>query len=1284
MNTDKACPNLRDHIAALVLGELKTDTAEKLHRHILRCQGCRGLYESMSSEERAIEQTFDALARRGREVESAAAQRNATRGSSGLEAVLRGLRSRRVIGLAAAAAVLVVTGLVLFLALHSRDQGTAGPAARQGQRPPDPRLGPAGQEDQVLAREQAEVHRLTAARDVDGLLELLDSGQWQTKIAVAAGLGRIGDADAVPALSRYVGQWTGDPAENPFGGAVDQITQRTTIVQPGEASVQPTTPALEGRSQTVKAPPATQAVLCGRITDAVTGEPVTDARVEISLSRYATAQVDANGLYRFDKIERDGSYRVRVYSKDHVGITEDSQIPVVDLRTGTQTIRDFRLGKACRIVVQVTDEQGTPIKDVALRVSPTADAHGRDIGRGIYGPPKTDPNGIVHLGGLAPSDQAYRITATHAVAGPWVQRGGEKVRQSVWDYAPGHVAVTLKDPNVVETAEIVLQKGVDVQGYCEYADGVPASGLGISAHPDWWLSAVYPPIVDIDPNGGFTLPQIVPGRYTLHVHISTGDGTGISFGVGQMEWPLQDPPLVVKVPRKSPQSLASISGRITFIGTPVPSSMSIAAVGPSLSEGVSLSRGQRDFTIDSLEPGTYALRFSGQGILEKTIEGVVAPTSGLEVQLVCGENGGNARPVLQGVVVRADTRQPVTRFKARAAKVRHLGGPSYVQTDRWAEFTNGQGQFRIETVGPGVYQVQVAAEGMAPAWSSEVNTEESSPVTVAMTTGGSIAGMVMDEYGQPVKDATVIPLSKACGTMPHIRDVFVSTEGAVKTDAGGVFTLGAIPAGLESIQVVHDRYCHAVKKDIPVQEGQMTQGVDVILSGGGSVQGQVFDPQGRPEPGVTLYVQDASGYLMAGGDEQAGRLATAVTDANGLYRVQHLPAQVCYVQRSSTPWASGQGVVRRAVLPEAGTARRLDFGGLPLVTGQVVVRGMPLTDARVSLGDPLSRSSGIFECAGMTDGQGRFRLSGVPAGRYGLYYEHPTQRGDWIKAATMETSGQDLDLGMVPGPGAEVRIHVNAADPGRLTQPGRVVLEEGTLFWGPASGPVESPTQAGAPYVARGVQPGTHTAVVHLSGRLMLRREITVQAGQRELDVTVQVPAGTAVLTGDLKSDGQQTLVLIRSDGQVMAYVYAEGGPQYRIEGLPAGTYSICSAPAQDDKAPLLTINLAEGQAKRIDIDTSQWTSAPVGLLFVQVVAPDGIPSTTSRAWLEGLGKRIEPVQGLSEGHTFAAQPGLYMLHVTQPGLVPHRGSVEVLPADLSRGGLQYKRSPVLVRLSAQ
>lgn len=1279
MNTDKACPNLRDYIAALVLGELKTDTAEKLHRHILHCQGCRALYEAMSAEERVIERTFHALAQRGRDVESRAAQRIATRGYSRWETILSGHQPRRVIGIAAAAAVLVATGLVILLALHGRDQATDSPTARQDQRPSAPRLTPAGQEAQVLAREQAEVDRMTTTRDVAGLIDLLDSGQWQTKIAVAARLGQIGDANAVPALSRYVGQWTGDPAENPFGRAVDRITQRTTIVQPDDPSAKPTPPALEGRSQTAKAPPTAQWVLCGHITDAVTGNPVTDARVEISLRRYASTQVDANGFYGFDQIEADGSYRVRVYSNDHVGITEDSQIPVVDLRKGTQTVRDFQLRKACQLRVQVIDAQGRPIQDAALRVSSTADAHGREIGRGIYGPPRTDPNGIVHLGGLEPSDQAYRIVATHAVAGPQIRRDGVNVRPSVWDYAPGHATVTLKDPNVVETSQIVLHKGVDIQGYCEYADGVPAAGLSISAHPDWWLSTTYPPLIEIDPNGNFTLPQIVPGRYTLHVHMQTGEGRGTSFGVGEMEWPSPDPLLVVRVPKKSPQSLASISGRITYVGTPTPSSVEITALAPNASsETAHLRQGQQDFTIGSLEPGTYTLRFTGQGIQERVIEGVVAPTTGLEVELVCDEN---AKPVLQGVVLSADTRQPVTRFKARAAKVRHLGGPSYVQTDRWAEFANTQGQFRIETVGPGVYQVQVLAEGLAPAWSGEVNTDENRPVTVALKTGGSISGMVMDEYGRPVKDATVIPLSKASGTMTHIRGVFVSTDGAVKTDGSGVFALGTIPSGLESIKVVHERYCHAVEEDIPVQEGRITQGVDVILWEGGSVQGQVLDPQGRPEPGVTLYVQDASGYLMAGGDEQAGRLATAVTDANGLYHIEHLPEQICYVQRGNS-WA-GQGVVRRAVLPEAGTTRRLDFGGLPLVTGQVVVRGMPLTNAKVSLGDPLSRSSGVFECAGMTDGQGRFRLPGVPVGQYGLYYENPTQRNDWIKAATIETSGQDLDLGLVPGPGAQVRIHVKTADPGRFIQPSRVILIEGTAFWGPTSGTMESPAQAGVPYVAKGVQPGTHTVLVHLSNRLMLRRQVLVQAGQRELDLTVQVPARTAVVTGDLRSDGQQTLVLVRSDGQVMAYVYAEGGAQYRIEGLPAGAYSVCTAVAQD-KAPLLTFNLAEGQSKRIDIDTSQWTSAPMGLLFVQVVAPDGIPSTTSQVWLEGLGTRIEPVQGLSEGHTFAAPPGLYMLHVTQAGLRPHRSSVEIRPADLSRGDLEYKRSPVLVRLSAQ
>ncbi len=74
-----------------------------------------------------------------------------------------------------------------------------------------------------------------------------------------------------------------------------------------------------------------------------------------------------------------------------------------------------------------------------------------------------------------------------------------------------------------------------------------------------------------------------------------------------------------------------------------------------------------------------------------------------------------------------------------------------------------------------------------------------------------------------------------------------------------------------------------------------------------------------------------------------------------------------------------------------------------------------------------------------------------------------------------------------------------------------------------------------------------------------------------------------------------------------MAYVYAESGPQYRIEGLPAGTYSICGAVAQD-KAPMVTFELADGQTRRLDIDTSQWPAEQAGLLFVQVIGTGRYP----------------------------------------------------------------------------
>jgi len=61
MNDNTICENRREMIAALVLGELDTQSADELRLHISTCEACRQLYQAMSDEEAMICLTFEAI-----------------------------------------------------------------------------------------------------------------------------------------------------------------------------------------------------------------------------------------------------------------------------------------------------------------------------------------------------------------------------------------------------------------------------------------------------------------------------------------------------------------------------------------------------------------------------------------------------------------------------------------------------------------------------------------------------------------------------------------------------------------------------------------------------------------------------------------------------------------------------------------------------------------------------------------------------------------------------------------------------------------------------------------------------------------------------------------------------------------------------------------------------------------------------------------------------------------------------------------------------------------------
>ena len=371
-------------------------------------------------------------------------------------------------------------------------------------------------------------------------------------------------------------------------------------------------------------------------------------------------------------------------------------------------------------------------------------------------------------------------------------------------------------------------------------------------------------------------------------------------------------------------------------------------------------------------------------------------------------------------------------------------------------------------------------------------------------------------------------------------------------------------------------------------------------------------------------------------------------------------------------------MVSRAIVPENGETLQLDFGGLPIVDGLLAPDGQPLVDVRVLLGDVFSRYSGIFNCYVRSDRDGRFSFAGIPAGRYGVYYEVPTKRGEWAKVAVIETTGQDMDLGIVPEQTGRVLILLVPSDAGGPLDDLTIHLQQGTKFWAPSAGSVSRPTKPGEPYIVANVPPGEYTIAAIRSDNVRIRQPIELRPDQQELKVTLTALSGTATVSGRFISDSQQPLVMWRSDEKVIAHVYPSDGEFYRVENLPAGQYTIGNY-FIGNRAPLMTFTLAHGEAKVVDIDTSDFSTLQMASLVAQVVGSDGTPLTAAEVWLERHGQQISPVTSSGEGYFFVAEPGDYTLHAAGPGYEKATRHVRLEAGNIAQRALD--RATVLVRL---
>lgn len=1032
------------------------------------------------------------------------------------------------------------------------------------------------------------------------------------------------------------------------------------------ASVRTTTVVRDRRSRIAIATDGSEfeprGVLSGRVTDIETGEPVQGARLTVSLRNVYTTITDANGFYALDRIEEAGVYNIAVSCEAYLGGSQDDGALSVNLSPDAQIVRHFRLHKACMVDVWVVDADGAGIPGATVVGTLLADDRMREVNRSVY-TRTTDPNGYLLLGGFPPADTDYLITAWRTIPVGVEEREGRLYTRSECDYAPARTTVRLTDPNLVRQVRIVLERGTPVQARVEYSDGIPAANTEIEIAPAWWHCTYGLPGYRTSDDGTLTFNHIVEDWYDISVRTPTSDTGFMSQKVMRAQLPSPgDEPLVVRLPGKSPQSLASIRGFLVFHGEKIPDSVRITMMSPS---GAYIfldvtrkpdGRLEDAFAIERLEPGVYSLTFSGENIEETTVDNVVAPCSDLRVDL-----NYITRLELAGNVVDAQNGQPIKHFRIRVKKLRSLRGPLYVQPNRWVDFENERGDFIADLVGPGVYQVQVTAQGYATAWSEPISTDELRNVVVALSTGGSISGRVVNPKGEPIRGATVVPLSVAGGNMTEIENVFMDQSGAVET-VNGAFTLDHMPAGTETIRVVHPDYAPRIVEGIPVVAGRAGANVEVVLAAGGTIEGTVYDLQGRPEAGQVIYVQDAVDYLGLG-DEAAGRLGQAVTDADGFYRIEHLPAELCYVQRINK-W-QGQGVVCRMAAPRDGQVVRVDLGGVPVVRGRVVIDGVPLAGARLLIGPARSPHSGAFTCYATTDTQGGFTFGGALPGVYSIYRRQSAEHNSWLVVGTVTVADADTDVGVLPPNASNLYVTLNGADAADGWGIDSVFLTKGQRLGSTPTGIAEAPSAAGEPYVVKGVEPGDYVLNVRRRDQTLWQKTVTLDAGRARWELTVDLPVWKAGVAGFVRGVGACTLVLWRRQKDVLAVVQPASDGSYRVQRLPAGRYFLGEIScAFYDVPPIAEVQLHEEGDTRFDLDLSSASAGQTGFLLVQVVDERGWVRDDAQIRLDGPFGAVEPVYRDTIGRGFLTVPGSHVLNVQAGGRQGISKKVNVRPFD--------------------
>jgi len=564
--------------------------------------------------------------------------------------------------------------------------------------------------------------------------------------------------------------------------------------------------------------------------------------------------------------------------------------------------------------------------------------------------------------------------------------------------------------------------------------------------------------------------------------------------------------------------------------------------------------------------------------------------------------------------------------------------------DRDATHSDAEGAFVIENVAEGLYNLRIEASGFAPAEVPGLEIPAGDGLvdlgTVVVETGVRVEGRVVDPDDRPVAGARIRAVPQGSGWGNRRNQPFEGT-----TDAAGHFAFGDLRRG-ERVSLLAEKPGYA-KGQLEGVEVPTEEPVEIVLEPAARVSGTVKDPEGRPVEGARVAV-DVSGGRGWGLSRSSDPTRT---DAEGRFTLADVPPGDVTLQADAEGYLR-DGLLHLRVEPGA----RVEDVEITLTPGATVLGrvvgpdGEPLPEARVSLLEEARRFG--FGGSARTDGDGRYRLEGVPPGARtfaAVHESHPRATRD------LEVRSGENRLDFRLPTGQEVSGRVADAS-------GRPVSAATVWLAGMSRGESRNEVSASdGSFHFSGVADGRYRLQARHPehGETALEEPLEVQGAPRSgLELRFQ---GRGVIRGQVVGLGLDDLAGI----DVRAFS-SEGGTswarpdfegRFRLEGLSPGTWTLLAfSPRGRQISEEVELPEAAPEADVVLEFRSGFTltgqvlvgSEPLSQGSVNVHLPGGTAGGFNNLDHQGRFR----IEGLEEG--------TYQLRLFSPGGISHHREVEI------------------------